>query len=303
MAEKRGLGRGLTELIGELGVGGGPLAPEAGPAGRHEETSIGSVMVPVELVRTNPEQPRRRFSEKELEGLSESMKRHGILQPILVRTDPAGETPYQIVAGERRWRAAQLAQIHEIPALVREFDDSQALEIALVENVQRVDLNPVEEASGYRELLDRFGHTQNSLSELLGRSRSHVANMVRLLGLPEDVRRMLEEGRLSAGHARALVSSRNPSGLAALVVDRGLNVRQTEALVRREDGGASGTRAVPTQKDADTRALEAGLSANLKLPVSINHRMGTTGGSIRISYKTLDDLDALCLRLGGFGDT
>ena len=302
MAEKRGLGRGLSELIGELGVGGGPADRGAGLAARSKGTATDSVMVPVELIRENPDQPRRQFAEEELDALSQSMKRHGVLQPILVRADPSGETTYQIVAGERRWRAAQMAQIHEIPVLVREFDDNQVLEIALVENVQRVDLNPVEEASGYRKLMDGFGHTQNSLSEILGRSRSHVANMVRLLGLPEDVQRLLVEGSLSVGHARALVSSRHPSRLAKLVVSRGLNVRQTEALARSEDGDAGGTKAKRTSKDADTRTLEAGLSANLKLPVSINHRKGTTGGSVRISYRTLDDLDDLCQRLGGIGD-
>ncbi|MDE2912495.1 MAG: ParB/RepB/Spo0J family partition protein [Paracoccaceae bacterium] len=325
--DRRGLGRGLSVLMGNLGLDAENAAqavqPEtpasSGPgetpangtadgqpdardrsASEPAKAPAGIHSVPIEFIRTNAGQPRQRFPEDELDELAESMRRNGMIQPILVRPDPDDGTAYQIVAGERRWRAAQRAQLHEVPVLVRILDDRQVLEVAMVENVQRTDLNPVEEATGYRQLMEEFGHTQASLSEVVGKSRSHVANSVRLLGLPEAVQTLLRDGQLSAGHARAILGANDPEGLARRVVEEGLSVRQTESLVASEGHAETEGRrnAGSRTKDADTRALEAELSANLRLKVSINHKTSGSAGSVRISYRSLDELDALCRRLG-----
>ncbi len=255
--------------------------------------------VPIEKLSPNPDQPRRGFDEDDLQDLAASIREKGIIQPLIVR--PMGEGAYQIVAGERRWRAAQIAQLHEVPVLVRDLDDTEVLEIAIIENIQRADLNPLEEALGFRQLMDRFGHTQEKLSQALGKSRSHIANLLRLLALPEDVQDLVREGKLSAGHARALVTADNPSELAQKVVRDGLSVRATEALVknraRADSGGATGARRRKTEKDADTRALEADLSANLGMKVSIEHGKGGESGRVVITYESLDQLDELCGRL------
>lgn len=249
--------------------------------------------VPVEHLAPNPDQPRRRFAPEALEELSASIAEKGVIQPLIVRPMADGPAKYEIVAGERRWRAAQMAQLHEVPVIIREFDDTEVLEIAIIENIQRADLNPVEEALGYRQLMDRFGHTQEKLAEALSKSRSHIANLMRLLQLPEDVQEHLREGRISAGHARALITSDDPSGLAREVISKGLSVRDTEKLTKKPK--VSAKKAPPaTTKDADTRALEQDLSANLKMSVDIAHQGDAGSGKLVISYKSLEDLDELC---------
>lgn len=251
------------------------------------------LLVPIESVIPNPDQPRRSFTEEQLQELARSIAEKGIIQPMIVRAK--GEQ-YEIVAGERRWRAAQMAKLHEVPVLLRDYDDTEVLEVAIIENIQRADLNPVEEAAGYRQLMDRFGHTQEKLAAALGKSRSHIANLLRLLNLPMDVQDMLKAGKLSAGHARALITSEDPSILASQVVSGGLSVRETERLATE---GKSGTKPPKTQKsrvekDADTKAIEGDLSAALRMSVQISHEAGTEGGIISIRYKTLEDLDELC---------
>ena len=296
---KRSLGRGLSAL---LGTGTDDYADEHG---RHVK------MVPTEHLQRGRFQPRRRFDEAELKALAESIRENGILQPILVRRlpadfeAPAGTVPisgaagaagvrYEIIAGERRWRAAQLARIHEVPVMAREIDDRQALEIAIVENVQRQDLNPLEEAEGYRRLIEEFNHTQENLARAIGKSRSHIANMLRLLTLPPAVRELLDSGALSAGHARALITAGDPVGLARLVVARGLNVRQTERLVKGQ-GHSRPPSAASMPKDADTLALERELTNLIGLKVSISARGET--GTMMIHYTRLEQLDDLMNRL------
>ena len=291
--EKKSLGRGLSVLMGNLGVDMTSTAETAHPERHHDE---GNRPVPIELIRVNPEQPRKDFSDEDLEELATSIRRNGIIQPLLVRPDPSDRESFQIIAGERRWRAAQKARLHEVPVVVRETSDQHMLEIGLVENIQRTDLNPIEEATGFRQLIDEFEHTQASLAEVVGKSRSHIANSVRLLALPVDVQTLLREGQISAGHARALLGCDDPSGLARRIVADGLNVRQTENLVAR--ASRENKRSHRRTKDADTRALEAELSASLKLPVIIQHRSKGKGGALRISYRSLDELDALCRLLG-----
>lgn len=281
--EKKGLGRGLSALLADVA----PEAPRAGvpaPAGQRG--------VPVDRIRPNPDQPRRVFDDRELQDLAASIREKGVIQPLILRPQPGEAETYQIVAGERRWRAAQLAGVHELPAVIRDLDDAEVLELALIENVQRADLNAVEEAQAYRQLMDRFGHTQERLAEGLGKSRSHIANVLRLLTLPAAVLDHLEAGRLSAGHARALVSVADPEALARVVIAKGLSVRQTEALARGAAAPRPARRGAPA-KDADTRALEADLTANLRLPVSIDHKPGGAG-ELRIRYASLDELDGLC---------
>ncbi len=259
--------------------------------------------LPIEVVVPNPDQPRKSFADADLDELAASIAEKGIIQPLVVR--PLGNGQYQIVAGERRWRAAQKAQLHEVPVVVREFDDLEVIEIAIIENVQRADLNPVEEAAGYRQLMDRFGHTQEKLAEALGKSRSYIANLLRLLHLPSLVREMVADGRLTAGHARALITATDPEPLAKRIVAEGLSVRAVEALVRKQTSGSDERpkqerkSAAQPEKDADTRALEGDLSAALGMRVTLNHAEGNDGGTLSIRYKTLDQLDELCRALGG----
>jgi ParB family chromosome partitioning protein len=274
----------------------------ASAEGREADRAVASAAAretPIELLRRNPDQPRRQFTESDINELADSIREVGILQPILVRPAPGSTGDYQIVAGERRWRAAQMAGLKTVPILVRELDDLAVLEIGIIENVQRADLNPVEEALGYRALIERFGRTQEAVAQTVGKSRSHVANALRLLSLPDEVQALLLSGALSAGHARAIVSASDPVGLARQIVDGGLSVRATEALVRK---AGTGTVSRPSQpgkaagfKDADTRALETDLSDILGLDVEILDRDGA--GEIRISYATLEQLDDLCRRL------
>jgi ParB family chromosome partitioning protein len=287
--EKKGLGRGLSALLAEVG----PEAARPGGAAR------GQRAVPIDRIRPNPDQPRRAFDAAALEELAASIREKGVIQPLILRPHPGDPDGYEIVAGERRWRAAQIAGVHDLPAVVRDLGDDEALELAIIENVQRADLSPVEEAQGYRQLMDRFGHTQERLAEGLGKSRSHIANLLRLLTLPEPVLEHLRAGRLSAGHARALVGLAEPEPLARRIVDLGLSVRQAEALARDAARPKAAARPQRPAKDADTRALEADLSAALGMPVAIDHRRDGAGGEIRIRYASLDQLDGLCQRLTG----
>lgn len=279
---RKGLGRGLSALL------------EEGPDDRAAiERMRSGRTVPVAELAPNPYQPRRRFAEAELNELADSIRANGVLMPILVRRRPGDDDGYEIVAGERRWRAAQLAQLHEVPIVVRELSDSQALELALIENIQRQDLNALEEAEGYRRLLDEFGHTQEALAEAVGKSRSHVANLLRLLGLPDEVKDMVRTGQLSAGHARAALAAADPLEVARKVVQRGLSVREAERLA--QSASPTRARASASPKDANTRALEHQLSDKLGLKVTISHK--GERGEVRIAYRSLEQFDDILHRL------
>jgi len=288
---RKRLGRGLAALIGEIDQ---PVQPQSKPSVSADRT------VPIEHVSRNPRNPRRTFDPTDLEDLSNSIRQHGIVQPVMVRS--SGEDRYEIIAGERRWRAAQMAGLVEIPVIVRDVDDRTALEIAIVENVQRADLNALEEAQGYEQLIAQYGYTQNDLGEVIGKSRSHVANSLRLLKLPDEVRTMLAEGALSAGHARAIVSTSDPVRLARKIADEGLSVRDAEKLAQKDADQSSRPDGLETksnrsdQKDADTVALERSLSDVLGLKVQLAHK--GQGGQLRIDYKSLEQLDELCRLLG-----
>lgn len=289
-AKPRGLGRGLSALMADVSVASESVTG----------ATRGEMKVPIERLVANPNQPRRSFVERDLEDLAASIREKGILQPLIVRSIDGGKL--EIVAGERRWRAAQLAQLHHVPVLVREFDDVEVLEVAIIENIQRADLNAMEEATGFRQLMDSFGHTQEKLAEALGKSRSHIANLLRLLTLPKDVQALLREGKLTAGHARALITAQKPSELARQVVKEGLSVRATERLAKTVEGERNGStgrskKSRTSVKDADTRALEGDLSANLRMGVSIEHKSGGESGRVVIAYKTLEELDELCGKL------
>lgn len=287
---RKRLGRGLAALIGDIDK---PAPAATAPRPDRE--------APIELVERNPLNPRRRFDEAELEELAQSIRQHGVVQPVVVRSAPGRPGRFEIIAGERRWRAAQRAGLTMLPVLVREIDDRAALEIAIVENVQRADLNPVEEAAGYQQLAEQHGYSQNDLANVVGKSRSHVANTLRLLKLPRPVLDMLEDGSLSAGHARTLVTAADPVSIAQKIIADGLSVRQAEALAQapqadsRETANKRGTKSAI--RDADTQALEKRLSDVTGLDIRIDH--GASGGTIRIHYKTLEQLDDVCRRLAG----
>jgi ParB family chromosome partitioning protein len=296
MAEgRRGLGRGLSALLDEVEAA-------STPEGRR---AAGVLDVPIELIRPNPEQPRRAFGADELEELAASIRERGVLQPILVRPMPGAPGDYQIIAGERRWRAAQQAGLRAIPALVRDLADQEVMEVALIENIQRSDLNALEEARAYESMVNRFQRSPEAIAKVVGKSRSHVANTLRLIRLPPAVRDHLESGRLTAGHARAVLDLEDAPALANLIVEQGLNVRQAEALARdardasRGNGGKEDSARAPMRPrsggDADTRALEADLEAVLGLAVRIRDRAGV--GEVRIAYASLEQLDDLCRRL------
>ena len=286
------LGRGLAALIGDVGEEVAAV-----------ERSRGQRRVPIEFLRPNPRNPRKSFDEQELEDLAGSIREKGIIQPILVRTLPGMADVYEIIAGERRWRAGQRAGLHEVPVLLVEAGDREALELAIIENVQRSDLNALEEALGYEQLVAEFGYAQADLARIIGKSRSHVANTLRLLKLPDAVKGMVAQGQLSAGHARALLSVPEPEGTAKRVVERGLNVRDVERLAQDEVAVAAQRAKAPSaatpkpDKDADTRALEKALEDALGMVVAIQH--GSRGGELRIRYKTLEQLDSVCHRLRG----
>jgi ParB family chromosome partitioning protein len=282
------LGRGLAALIGDS------EDPAAHAPAR------GQKKVPIEFLRPNPRNPRKSFDEAELDDLAASIKEKGIIQPILARPAPGLADAYEIIAGERRWRAAQRAGLHEAPVIVVEADDRQALEIAIIENVQRTDLNALEEASGYDRLTAEFDYAPADLAKVIGKSRSHVANTMRLLKLPELSRRMLAEGHISAGHARALLMAADPDSLAVKTVAQGLSVREVERLIQGQadagNAGAKGAAVKPREKDVNTRSLEMALSTELGLKVTIAG--SGERGELRIAYRTLEQLDALCRRLG-----
>lgn len=283
-AKRRGLGMGLSALLGgDAEIVNAP-APQA--SGR------GLQSVPVEFLRPSPLQPRKIFQEEELEALADSIREKGVLQPLVVRA-PGGAPGYEIVAGERRWRAAQLAGVHEVPVLVRELDDREVLELALVENLQREDLDALEEADAYRRLVDEFGHTQEAVAKALGKSRSHVANMMRLLGLPEEVRELLQRGALTAGHARALIGSPDPVALAREVVARGLNVRETEELVRR----AVNPRKPRQSREPDPNLLEVEQQIGRSLGLAVRIRAQRRGGMVTIRFSDNAQLESLLTRL------
>ena len=284
-----GLGRGLNALLGDMAQEQ-PIAPDEGQRGVRT--------LPVGSLKPHPGQPRRHFAEAQLDELAQSIAQRGMLQPIVVR--PHGKD-FQIVAGERRWRAAQRARLHEVPVIVREFDDTETLEIALVENIQRQDLNAIEEAEAYQRLIDDYGHTQEELGKLVHKSRSHVANLLRLLDLPKPVQERLVDGRLTMGHARALIGAPEVERLAEQVVERGLSVRDTEKLARaakpeagRDSGGGGGTGG---GRDTDLAALERHLGDLLGLGVRISHN--AKGGTLTLTYSSLDQLDMVCQRLSG----
>jgi ParB family chromosome partitioning protein len=287
-----GLGRGLNALLGDI-------ARDDAPADTRSNTTTGVRMIPVSAIAPHPGQPRRHFDETALDELAASIAERGIIQPIVVR--PHGHD-YQIVAGERRWRAAQRARLHEVPVVLRDYTDSETLQIALVENIQRQDLNAIEEAEAYSRLVDEFGHTQEVLAKTVHKSRSHVANLLRLLDLPKTVQNRVIDGTLSMGHARAIIGSPDPAGLAEQVVGKGLSVRQTEKLAqstkpptRRAPRG--GQAMSSSEGDADVAALERQLGDLLGLKVRISY--GESGGSLTLEYSTLDQLDMICQRLSG----
>lgn len=290
MVEEQGrsrLGRGLAALIGDVGEEIGAI-----------ERARGQRKVPVEFLRPNARNPRKVFDDAELEDLAASVRERGILQPIIVRSIPGMIDAYEIIAGERRWRAAQRAELHDVPVILVEANDREALEIAIVENVQRADLNPMEEAAGYERLIAEFDYTQNDLAKVIGKSRSHVANTLRLSKLPEPVKRMVGDGSVSAGHARALLAVSDPEQIAKRIVEQGLTVRDVERLGQDEARSENKPvrAAAKPDKDPDTRAVEKALEEALGLGVSIQHR-ANGGGEMKISYKTLEQLDALCRRL------
>ena len=292
MSERqRGLGRGLSALLGEQVVESAPVDGAPAP--------VGVRMAPIESLKPNPDQPRKVFDSEDLEELAASIRDKGVLQPILVRSHPREDGVWQIIAGERRWRAAQLARLAEAPIIIKEMDDVAVFEVAVIENVQRTDLNPLEEAEAYRMLMERFGRTQDAVAGVVGKSRSHVANTLRLLQLPEEVLHYVRSGKLSAGHARALITAPDPQALADKVVAEGLNVRQAEVLARRAADGpksrkAGGT-AVGGEGSADVAALEQDLADVLGLKVQLADRGGK--GELTIRYGTLEQLDDLCRRL------
>ena len=282
---RKGLGRGLSALLAE--------DPDDQPA--LDRLRVGRT-VPIENLVANRFQPRSYFDPEELQALTQSIQENGILMPILVRRMADDSGNFEIVAGDRRWRAAQAAQLYEVPVIVKELDDGQALEMALIENVQRQDLTALEEAEGYRRLMDEFANTQDDLARAVGKSRSHVANIMRLLALPDGVKALLQDGSLSAGHGRALLGAEDPEAMAQIVVRRGLNVRQTENLAKKpQKTAAEAASSQAAGKDENTRAMEKQLSEKLGLTVKINHQ--GERGEVRIAFTSLDQFDEILKRL------
>lgn len=285
---KKRLGRGLAALIGDIDR---PVEERKTPVSAERN-------VPIEFITRNPRNPRRMFAEEDLADLAQSIREHGVVQPIVVRPAPGNPDHYELIAGERRWRASQRAGLTSIPVILRDVDDRIALEIAIIENVQRADLNSIEEALGYQQLIDNHEYTQADLAQVIGKSRSHVANTLRLLKLPSGVQSLITDGALSAGHARSLITMENPVAMAEKIVKDGLSVRQVEALAQAEAQGENprkAEKAAPVEKDADTKALEKLLSDVTGMKVDINHR--ERGGEVRIRYSSLEQLDEICRRL------
>ena len=285
---RRRLGRGLAALIGD-----------ASSEFEVVERVRGIRKVAIDLIKANPKNPRRLFKEEDLEELAGSIRQHGMIQPVVVRPAPAGGNGYELIAGERRWRAAQKAGQHEIPVIIQDVTDREAMEIAIIENVQRQDLNPLEEAMGYDQLIQEFEYTQNDLASVIGKSRSHVANTLRLLKLPEPVKQYLNDGALTAGHARALIAAPDPAALAKRIVEEGMTVRSAETMAQATISEPHGrAKAAKPDKDADTRALEKRLSDALGLSVEIRHKPNGSG-ELRLGYANLDQLDEIIRRLEG----
>ena len=278
---KKGLGRGLSSLMGDT------------ETTQTKNTNIGQeTKIPIANLKPSPSQPRRLFNKNSINELADSIKAKGLVQPLVVRPSPSDANSYEIIAGERRWRAAQPAQLHEVPVGIRNFNDTEALEIAIIENVQRSDLSPIEEAAGYKRLIENHGHTQEDLSGIVGKSRSHIANIIRLLSLPQSIQDMITEGKISSGHARAIMNSAFPEQLAEKIINDNLSVRDAENL-------AKGKKVVIKKlklKDPDTIDLENKISEKLGLAININHK-GKKGGSIKIDYKTLDQLEMITQKL------
>lgn len=304
---KKRLGRGLAALMGDLDQPvTSPKAKSDGVESTAEVDTIikqGERVVPIEHIRANPNNPRKFFADSDLQDLSNSIREHGIVQPILVRPvkgEDLGGAQYEIIAGERRWRSAQKAGLHEVPIVIRDVADKQALELAIIENVQRADLNSVEEALGYQQLIDEYDYSQNELAQVIGKSRSHVANTLRLLKLPKDVQSLVSDGSLSAGHARTLVTADNPQALAKRIVEEGLSVRQAEVLAQGEletkSSSGKSAKSSSAEKTADIRALEQRLEDSLGLKIDLRHG-DKEKGELRIKYSNLDQLDEICKRL------
>ena len=278
---KKGLGRGLSSLMGDT------------ETAQTKNTNIGQeTKIPIANLKPSPSQPRRLFNKNSINELADSIKAKGLVQPLVVRPSPSDSNSYEIIAGERRWRAAQIAQLHEVPAVIRNFNDTEALEIAIIENVQRSDLSPIEEAAGYKRLVENHGHTQEDLSGIVGKSRSHIANIIRLLSLPQSIQDMITEGKISSGHARAIMNSAFPEQLAEKIINENLSVRDAENLAKDKKVGIKKLKL----KDPDTIDLENKISEKLGLVININHK-GKKGGSIKIDYKTLDQLEMITQKL------
>ena len=283
--DRKGLGRGLSALMADIDHDTKIIS--------NTVSNTSSNMLPIEKVIANPNQPRQDFNKEDLEDLTRSIASRGIIQPIIVRVSKENNDLYQIVAGERRWRAAQKAQLHEVPVVVRDFTDEELLEVAIIENVQRSNLNPVEEALAYKALIDNFNYTQEQVETGLGKSRSHVANLLRLLNLPEKVLKYVRVGSLSSGHARTLVGHKQALALANIMIEENMSVREAEIYVKQRLDRKNLNKKI-NRKDADTRALEADLFTNIKMKVSIDHKEIKGSGKLIISYNDLDELDKLC---------
>ena len=278
---KKGLGRGLSSLMGDT------------ETVQTKKTNVGQeTKIPIANLKPSPSQPRRLFNKNSINELADSIKSKGLVQPLVVRPSPSDSNSYEIIAGERRWRAAQIAQLHEVPVVIRNFNDTEALEIAIIENVQRSDLSPIEEAAGYKRLIENHGHTQEDLSGIVGKSRSHIANIIRLLSLPQSIQDMITEGKISSGHARAIMNSAFPEQLAEKIINENLSVRDAENLAKDKKVGIKKLKL----KDPDTIDLENKISEKLGLTININHK-GKKGGSIKIDYKTLDQLEMITQKL------
>ncbi len=278
---KKGLGRGLSSLMGDT------------ETAETKNTNVGQeTKIPIANLKPSPSQPRRLFNKNSINELADSIKAKGLVQPLVVRPSPTDANNYEIIAGERRWRAAQIAQLHEVPAVIRNFNDTEALEIAIIENVQRSDLSSIEEAAGYKRLIENHGHTQEDLSGIVGKSRSHIANIIRLLSLPQSIQDMITEGKISSGHARAIMNSAFPEQLAEKIINENLSVRDAENLAKDKKGIIKKLKL----KDPDTIDLENKISEKLGLTININHK-GKKGGSIKIDYKTLDQLEMITQKL------
>ena len=278
---KKGLGRGLSSLMGDT------------ETVQTKNTNVGQeTKIPIANLKPSPSQPRRLFNKNSINELADSIKAKGLVQPLVVRPSPSDSNSYEIIAGERRWRAAQIAQLHEVSVVIRNFNDTEALEIAIIENVQRSDLSPIEEAAGYKRLIENHGHTQEDLSGIVGKSRSHIANIIRLLSLPQSIQDMITEGKISSGHARAIMNSAFPEQLAEKIINENLSVRDAENLAKDKKVGIKKLKL----KDPDTIDLENKISEKLGLAININHK-GKKGGSIKIDYKTLDQLEMITQKL------